>query len=444
LNACAQRLNKAQSLGPNTREKAQIEELTSMLWARQDDPDKKARAAKIFARLLKTDGSNDSRTPPTRRVLLCKPFADLARAEPDKFLLDALAALGKNLTNPLSKADKKAVQSSYSGLILETVPQLTSGGSWAKLLPALRKGGENPWARACRAECLIEDYGPSLTGAALQEAQSQVGEWAKVEAAGRYARYVRGLFQAVTKKPARDVGRELALAFPGRVKESRLGATRHERVVEIWVTCSAAIRLTTASAEIPFATADAELVYHWLSTARQLTPTPGRDLRVSLALAAFARKTPDVKLGSELVRGLEKNPGLARLTRDAYPLLLGRILAQADTPAGRKVRLGDYETILRLFKEEVFPLGPQVRYQQVLRPAIRLAKQLRPAKGYQARLARLYSDLGELYRTNPGSFPKAYAKAISSLDQAIELDEQAEYYVNRAAARLGGPRPLAR
>jgi serine/threonine protein kinase/TolA-binding protein len=406
-----------------------IDELKGLLFATGFEEGESA-AVDIFERLLPKDNLR-------RRLAMCEAFARVAKANAKDYLARAVGAFGPHLANPMWKeVDRKALGQLFKSLI-ERASKLKETDDWNKLAEKLNNAGDNPWAIACKAECILAAADYVVDPPTGQKARALVTDWNKVAGAGPYAHYVRALVFKAGATPLQEVGKELHLAFPGKASQSHLGPERQERAAEVFR--EAAWQIHRQAQPKAFREGDADLVYPWLLTARELTKTHSRDFRVLLALAAWYKDptASDLELADTVLVGLRKNPGLEKLEGEAYLLLMGKA-RNAKTGPGK---LQCYEEILDLVENKAFTVPAKDLHGKVLQPAIQLILAEEPRKP-APRLAKFYSMQGELFVNYADQFERAFPRAVDSFTEAIRWDGLPNYYANRAFAKAWDRRPF--
>jgi serine/threonine protein kinase/tetratricopeptide (TPR) repeat protein len=371
-----------------------------------------------------------------RRVQMCEALTKLGESDPRKYLASALGALGQVLAlKTLDKKEKDQVAIAYRNLILSAVPDPPSGSDWSKLLPAF-EAASTGWGLAAKAECLIEKNFASPDQVDVAKAKAAVDAAIKTGEVGSYGYYVEALVRfATTPRDLAAVGKSLLAGVAAAEEVSKLKPHRKDRVVMM---CLEAVKPLRASdkPEKPFnTTADAETAYQLLQAVRALAPA--RTDNLLLALAAWYKEKPDVRLADGLTKKLEADPGFEKLGPDAYTLLLGKARAMgANNGNDRLAALDTFEQILKLNRKEEITKDAPGLYTLVLKPALMLVAQLPEGKMRSQREARLKADLGLLYREHPKDFEDALQKAYDLFTEAIKLDAHAEYLIKRANTRL--------
>jgi hypothetical protein len=430
---CLDHLKECEKDTLKPAEKVRVEVLRALVNAQSLAGDRPA-AAQALAKLLAPGG------PRYRRREMCQAFFGLAGKNRDAYLAPALSALGTVLAKPASAKEKADVGRLYQQLIERAVPRLKD---WKKLLAVFRQVAPNGWALACKAECLIEQGWVRVKPEDLREARAALTDARTIEA-GAYGRYVRGLVHYLANERD-EAAREFREAFQWGGAAALKEPHRVGRVFDVLPKLAGRYR-AAGKAAAPFKTPnDADTVYHLLKTARELAPAAGqalpRSMLTSLALAAWYKKDPDVKLGDRLTDQLSKRPDFAS-DKDALPLLLGQIKARPTDTSRDPARLKGYEKVVTLLKDGALHLPPKDQKRDVLDPAIALAVKL-SGKDPKAKpaAARFCSALGEVLYAHPRTFPDAYQEALALFSRAIRYDPtRAEYHVNRVAALSRLPR----
>jgi serine/threonine-protein kinase len=397
-----------------------VQGLSALLNARRSKAGHE-EAARVFEELLKKGVAY-------RRAQMCEAFAKLAESDPNTFLARALGSIGPALST-LDNKEKAQVTSHYQKLIENSMAELRSGADWNSLVLALEKT-PGAWAAAARSEALAEKSLIRPDPADIAKARSAIAEALKTKDTGSYGRYVEALVLfASTPRDAVKTRQALIAAFPLGKLPSLMG-TRKTRAAEMCLDAAKQLR-TPDKPDAPFR--DAEAAYQLLLTVNAYSP--GADVRLPLALAAWSRPNPDLSLADKLTKALEADPGLAKLGPDAYALLLGKARGASlamDTPGA----LSAFEQIIKLNRKREITRDRVGLYQLVCKPALDLVAQLPKGKPRAMREARLKADLGDLYRGHPAEFENALQKASDLFTEAIALDPRAEYLIKRATTRI--------
>jgi tetratricopeptide (TPR) repeat protein len=378
-----------------------------------------------------------------RQTQLCEAYAGLAASEPKRYLAGAFRSLGQVLQ--AGAQDAKAVLKRYRGLVQKVVPALREPDELARVIEGLDKVAPNGWALACKAECLFQASllyaDEAQQKAALAQADRALANAMAVQA-GSYYHYVRALVSNALKKPGLDVAKELVTSFPD--SEGWLEERRRDKTISLCQEIASQFRGGVPPLD-PFQNmAKATLAYDLLLRARTLSvkadmPLPEESL-INLALAAWHKPDPDLRLGKELTPSLN-DVRLVKIGVDVYPLLAGQARAQPDTADGHRVRLDCYAKLLDLILKKKIKhlLADKPLFQIVLEPALELVNRLAAKDdGFQKDRARLLAYKGMFLRDHPALFPEskdALADALAAFDAAIANDKRAEYYIQRANAR---------
>jgi tetratricopeptide (TPR) repeat protein len=178
----------------------------------------------------------------------------------------------------------------------------------------------------------------------------------------------------------------------------------------------------------------------------QAKQPPPLALRAGMALAAYYKSQPDLKLFQKLAAGLLGGPEVEQLGFEVYPLLLAQAKAQDNTSAGRDAARWAYVQLLNLARkrhaEKTSPLGLYAALQNV---ADALQAASTQDKAAAQLLARCYATQGRLLREHNAvkwPLPNPAGKAFELYSKAVELDPtNAEFLIRKAYSRTTLPNP---
>jgi serine/threonine protein kinase len=429
---CANILNRIEKYAQGEQGR-KVEVLRFLAWAHLL-PTERAKAAKGLPDLL-------DRGVAYRRGEMCRVLVKLVQDNAKDFLAPVLKSFVGLLLKKLPAADQSEVAGQLRKLVEDVAPTLKDAPDWEALLPALdrvsAREGPNAWARAFKAECLLQSTSFLPSKDQLAQAVALVKDAPALAPAGRYGHYVRALvFAASPDYSPAQVGTELLQAFPKKAA-ARAAEGQRKRAVQVFQDLAGKVRAT--GWDNPFQKDMAEPAYQWLSRAGLLAKSSADLLaeafRPNLALAAWYRPEPDVALAGKLTAELQKDPGLEKLGGDAYFLLLG----QGRYADKKPLRMQGYQKLLELaLEDESLEVPYPQLYRNVLLPGIKLAAGMNQA-AVKKSLAKLYAFQGELLTRHPQELgqkvEKPYHEAFTAYRQAVAKDPTPKYLLGLAEAR---------
>jgi len=432
-------LAEAEALAPNDAARADVEALRALGWLQQ--PEQRTRGVDAAKKLL-------ARPTPPRPVELCNGLIQLTESD-DRYLADTRQTVGQAVARLPAGAERDQVQTALRRLagldVRRRLGQTERAPDWSELLRICQQAEKSYWSQVGQAECLIE-VNPTAN---LQQARALVD----AAAPGAYTSYVRALQFQADKKPA-----EAATAIVDAYRTetpAMLTGFRRDRALRILAAATGdQARLLDAVKQhplrSPFGSASAaEKALPWLGKAVQLSgASVPLELQVLEALAAAHQPRPSDSV-AVLVDAASARAGVDKLPGARDALVLARARSQPALPQGKTRALAAYDELGTRLSQLYLEEGQvQDLVSQVFEPALKLADGWPAARNdsdTKKRIAHLHATLGKVLADYPGvKFPgidSNLPRAMQAYTDALALDRQPQYFVDRGLVRSLLPEP---
>jgi len=340
--------------------------------------------------------------------------------------------------------------------------------NWDELLKLCQQAEDNKQLDGlvllARAEAIVGKHGIDVPADQWQQARRAAFD-DKQQVDDRFAPY-RDYVQALVKytDPAGLESNRVASAdlmfkafSPEQLPDPLRSPHRHQTGSRLLAAVANSLRQEPGDSsfgellESPYGSAaEATRAYNWLVKAEDLARATATDdgVRENMLLAALHMERRNKPLATPLAEQLYKKLQNRAVRRDDAPLIAAYIQTRPDDKAGRLAALGAYEELLKLARQENKRPGGEappveVTYEQILKPALDLVKQLPSPSDLDAAsrqlIGRLFAAKGRLIRYNEYEswpFKDTFQEVFNSYDSAIKFDDsQADYYIGRGLAR---------